>query len=437
MKPNHFNIPHGNMPLGDMRNQLLSNLQCGRNQLLKETETFLSGLRLPEMSRLITLMATLKVMLGQIIGDFQTILDEFTTIRADRAEYVRAVMHDQGVTKPYTPPNLWNMAIFVQFGLIVETVIVAMLMIGDGKMTVPSAVGYSFVYALINVLLGLSTGFLGLRFMLFKRGVSHLTEIDRQKRKFGRTALWMGLAALTLLIFVGARVRVTGGHEHIFSFWGMDGVSFFATFNDGMSIVLIMFAAFSSGVAIYKGYMVDPVPDLSKAYKHAYTETAAHMDDAGDDALERLDVRLDDVLDQLHHMRDQLDGAETSYKEGLTALNHARREHNDRVTLAKSTLVAERDRRVERFETVKGEALGTIPELHLEAFDALALPLISEADLFDPNHEVARLSDIDSLISETENLGEEHRASIEAALSRFHATLHNLSPVTAPKGVSL
>lgn len=65
-----------------------------------------------------------------------------------------------------------------------------------------------------------------------------------------------------LMVFTGGRVRVTGGHDAIFDF---STVSFGATFNDGLALVVMVAAALSVALAVAKGFsgFIDPVPGYS------------------------------------------------------------------------------------------------------------------------------------------------------------------------------
>ncbi len=128
----------------------------------------------------------------------------------------------------------------------------ATTMIAEGRMDVVAGIGYGMIFACINVIVGMVAGYFCLRYVGLRLNSPAPETGDSLKRFAAKAGFAFFILTLIVLIFSAARVRTLGGHEHIFTF---TEVSFLATFNDGLAIIIIVIGLVSSLIAIWKGYI--------------------------------------------------------------------------------------------------------------------------------------------------------------------------------------
>lgn len=167
------------------------------------------------------------------------------------------------------------------------------------------------------------------------------------------------------MIFVGGRVRVTGGHEGVFRF---SDVPVSATFGDGLALVIMVAAALSFALAAFKGYrgFADPIPGHAD---HAGW-TAADFDELGEEivegGLERVDLIYEDAEEAIR--------AATEPPEDAVELEEDTLRFNAAIDDAKDELRAFAAAAHERRDFVAGEQT-PLRDIDLSGFEALRIDI--------------------------------------------------------------
>lgn len=414
----------------DTRENLLDKLGKKGVQLQADAQDLLSQLQYPDISGLLKTLTGMMVWIALTLGQFTEQLSKFVEQRRKLAEHVLNVLSEHGVT---TPPkrHSWIDTLLATMPLtLFEGVIVGMLMIAGGHMGVAAGFSYGMIFALINVIVGMIAGYFCLRYARYKINGSIQTPRDEKIRRRGKFSFRTLIGVLVFLFFVAARVRATGDHESILDF---SSVNFFQTFNDAMAIVIIAVASASSFIAIYKGYMIDPVAGLSDAQHFATDAINADVEtyvlDTDDMITDRIENTLEDAYDALENIEE----VERKRKDILAKINTPRRLFNHEIDTAKNTLIANQRQAIDHYEKVKGVKVNAVPDLGLDAFDALKLPLISDADYDDAD--AAQAVELRALVSELEAALDDARSKIQVAHTQYRTSQPNLSPTHEPKGV--
>lgn len=213
---------------------------------------------------------------------------------------LRSFQAENRLTRPLSEPNPLTTMLFLMIGWVIETVFTATGLFADGHVGLIPALGFAVTFATVNIGIGLAAGF-ALRFVNFRQNAVMWSPGIRWIRWAARGAFGLLLAVAAVMIFAGGRVRVTGGHDAIFDF---RSVSFGATFNDGLALVVMVAAALSVALAVAKGFsgFSDPVPGYAAHANagDAIQDTAEdQVEDALEDIAEIAEETEDDILDGL------------------------------------------------------------------------------------------------------------------------------------------
>lgn len=400
--------------------------------LQSRIETFLSETRIHVPAGTLQLIKQVMLYLKTLFGQYEEELAALNKLRHKRGEFARKTMIDLGVDTPPKTIDWFIFILIIQIGFFAETGIVAFSYVSDGKMDWPSAIGTAALFALVNIALGFFAGFGGLRLALYKIKALETSALDRRTRRIGWFTFWGILTVLVFLIWMAARVRVTGHHDAVFNF---DQVSFFGTFADSMSWLIIVIAALSSAVAIWKGYMIDPHRGLSVAIDYATRDIGKQADALIDSKLDIIDERVGAVLDQAYGALDDAEDIINGSANELQALNADIHHHNHEIDIAIAHIHEMRSREIQRYELTTGETLDAPKPLDVSRLEALKIDPVAEtaANTASPHH-----IDLQALRAEAEKLEALHQTitdQIMTARAKFDATQPTLSPVTKPQGV--
>lgn len=414
------------------REELFSKLGAKSAELQARAQEFLSQAHYADNSGLIKTLERMKIWIELTLGQFKDLLSDFVDHRRERAEHVLAVLCDNGITTPPKRHNWIDTLLATMPLTLFEGVIVGVLMIAGGHMGVIAGFSYGLIFAFSNVITGMLAGYFTLRHARYKASAVNLTSQDKRIQVQGKLGFYALLGVLVLLIFVAARVRATGSHEAVFSF---NDVSFFQTFNDAMAIVIIVIASASSFVAIFKGYKIDPIVGLSAAQEFATDAINADVEGFVFDTDDMVTDRIENVLEDAHDALKRIENVERQRADGLAKINNPRREFNHEIEVAKNALIARQRHEIDRYEQIKGVKIDPIPDLGLEVFDALKLPLISDADYNDAHEGAAQAVELRALVSDLEAALDDARSKIQVAHTQYRATQPNLSPTQEPRGI--
>ena len=239
---------------------------------------------------------------------------------------------------------------------------------------------------------------------------------------------------LGMLILSAARVRAIGGHEHIFTF---SEVSFLATFNDGLAIIIIVIGLLSSVIAIWKGYagLSDPVPNLTAAFKYAVEGCNEKVSDLVESTIEALETRCDECLDTCEDALDLAQDAAQSVRDDVATLNDDIRDFNAQIDHEKAVLALYANESMAGYEQVYRSGDATPVNLGLEAFDELRLKLIDPDTVNDGAEQTESISKIKSLMSDVTTLKHDIITQIEASEAEYIAATPLISVLSKPQGV--
>ncbi|PHR92421.1 MAG: hypothetical protein COA69_08590 [Robiginitomaculum sp.] len=412
--------------------ELFDKLGAKSAELQARAQEFLSQAHYVDNSGRIKTLERMKIWIGLSLGQFKELLSEFVDHRRERAEHVLAVLDENGIATPPKRHNWIDTLLATMPLTLFEGVIVGALMALDGLMSVPAGLSFGFIFALVNVVTGMLAGYFTLRYARYKANGVNLTPQDKRIQTQGKIGFYALLGVLVLLIFVAARVRATGSHEAVFSF---NEISFFQTVNNATSIVVIVIASASSFVAIIKGYKIDPIIGLSAAQEFATDSINSDVEVFVFDTDDMITDRIESVLEDAYAALERIEDVERKRADGLAKINNPRREFNHEIDVAKNALIARQRHEIDRYEKIKGVKIDPIPDLGLEVFDALKLPLISDADYSDAHEGAAQAIELRALVSELEATLDDARNKIQVAHTQYRATQPNLSPTQEPKGV--
>ena len=213
----------------------------------------------------------------------------------------RKFQADNNVFRDVKAADLLPVMALISLFFTLETGITALSLFADGHMDLAPAMGFAAMFSLINITLGLGAGFTA-RFIGYR--ANHARQLAEYQ--LVRNMAIGGVAAMVLLhiliLFIAGRVRVTGSHGAVFDFSDAD---FFATFGDGMGLLIMIAAMLSFSVSMYKGFnaLLDRIPEYDEyAPKVDFDAQAAsqaeqaidHIDDIFDDT----ELQVDDLLDE-------------------------------------------------------------------------------------------------------------------------------------------
>lgn len=205
---------------------------------------------------------------------------------------LRKFMSELQVYRPLHAPNILVTMLILMVGTIFESAFSTASLYSDGRMDLIPAMGFALTFAILTTVLGLAAGAV-LRFVGYRSKVRKQTSEFRFIRWTARFGFVLVVAVTALMIFVGGRVRVTGGTSDIFNFVDV-GLS--ATFNDGMALVIMVAAALSFALATSSGYQgfCDSLPGFNA---HAGKSDEAYSSDVAWNVATFIDV-VDGVIEE-------------------------------------------------------------------------------------------------------------------------------------------
>lgn len=322
-------------------------------------------------------------MLAAIAKQASDRLKSFADRRVAAGDLFRLMQTTYGVYRAPLQPDLLKTLQVITFFWMLETVMAGGVMISGGKMDVVAGFAYGAIFALVNIILGVLTGFLGLRFLGYRHPQDVLgahTDVGvspRFIRRLAAVGTGVGLAGEAVLVFSAARLRALGTHDGVFDF---SEVGFWATYDDSLAIVITVIGVCSAVLAIREGYsgLADPIPGYGEAYDQATATIEVAADEAVEDAIEDIETASNNGLDEadkaLTAATDRPRAAEAALLEIAADIDA----HNDDVVTAKDAEEARVRRKagIDRFIT--GDAARDVPPMDLSAYDALILPRIEQ-----------------------------------------------------------
>lgn len=396
-------------------------LAASKREIEGERQSLTGETSADDLSDSIAQSQNLLVFIETYLAQFLSRMEKFAAHRMARAEYLRFLQWLHDVMRPVRLPDPLNTILIAIIFTLGEGGMTAAMMIAEGKMDIVTGIAYGLIFAAINVIVGIVAGFFGLRFALYKLKSPSPEPEDGAIRVIAQSGFGIAIFILVLLIFSAARVRALGGHEHIFDF-GV--VGFFATFNDGLAIIIIVIGVISSILAIWKGTvgLSDCCPGLSEARRHAEERVDYEVEAATEEALEIVDTRTEDFLEQAHAALQSFEAKTKERKNAKARLNAKIRAHEDAVDQAISAIILLSEERQMMRARVKKIEAGAPLKPDLSNFAALRVsPLEDSADVRDPALE-AQADKLRGLISEITTAHEMAQGTINGACADYHAS---------------
>ncbi len=189
------------------------------------------------------------------------------------------------IMRPPRTPDVLKTLFIIMIGLVLEVIFAATGLFADGYVDLIPALGFALTFATANIGLGLAIGFT-LRFVQYRSEAVLWSPAELTTRWIARIGLAAQAIVAMVMVFAGGRMRITGRHDGLFDF---AAVPFGATFNDGLSLVIMIIAALSVALAAAKGFggFFDPIPGYSD-YVGAGGDIADEAQGLVEDALEEV-----------------------------------------------------------------------------------------------------------------------------------------------------
>jgi hypothetical protein len=308
------------------------------------------------------------------IVSFQSIAEE-----AERmGQFLRSLQFQWSDFRAVTPKDPLDVAIQGAAFVTLEGFAAAFLMTADGQTGIFGGLGYGFSFAAATVLTGLSGGFWG-RLAFFQKDAQIRTVSARNMRRKGLTLFYGHALAALMSIFVSARIRAIGDHKGIFDF---SKVTLADTFNDGISLILVIFGLISFLTAAYKGAkgLSDIRWGFSEAYHASRDGLAVQVEKLCNAAEDRIDgvvyplvERLSEALDRSQEAIESLAGLQAKYRDAVRA-------HNDAIDQSVDQLRSSYQRRRNAAHHINPGSLRFEGLPELDGLTALKLPLPGGSD---------------------------------------------------------
>lgn len=290
-------------------------------------------------------------------------------------EQTRAVQAETGVYRPpYQPDLLIVFVTLVVCGLI-ETIFTAFTIVADGAAGPIAALATGLTTTSVNIGLGCFSGWAS-RYI----GMGANKPI-RKKSEYIKHCLGLGVSATALLgaafmSFGASRVRAVGDHKGILDF---DAVSFFATYNDHLSLATSAIGLLVTGVSFLKGRnsLGDKIPQLAELARHLKNDTDHDVTEIIENALDSVDKTLADV--------ETVVAISAPLADEESAVEAAIIRHISEVQTAKEECLTVHQQEHERECFILGRNI-PLPELDLGEFNALLDGLTVKAR-FKPNED--------------------------------------------------
>lgn len=358
------------------------------------------------------------------IKDVQAAFAKLGLRRQAKGTHFRFQAWLNGITRNVTTPE-WSdtLSILMVFWLF-EGGLTGTMMIAEGRMDVRTGFSYGGVFALVNIITALITGYYPLRYLTYRLNSPEPEPHDHIIRKVALGGFVFSIFTLLVLIFSAARVRALGTHDGIFDF---TAVGFFETFNDGIAIIIIVIGLASSFIAIVKGYsgFSDPVPGLSQARRDAEDGINEQALDIIDDYAELADKAADGAIERVETSLDDIEDITADKRQRFSQASAAIDAHNNHIHEVKGRLSAKHRGRIHIKEALSGKRCACLP-LDLKAFDALLLEPLDLGLLDKCSDMSADIERIRSRLSDLESLHANAIAELNAAHTDFLASAPDL-----------
>lgn len=301
-------------------------------------------------------------------------------IAHDADQGKRAFQSEHGIFRDLKRPDPLKTLTFLMFGWVTESIFTTVSLFADGHLDLIPAVGFAATFSTVNVGLGLAAGAC-LRYAKYHQNSPVVRSGDRLTRKTAFAGLLTILGIDALMIFAGGRVRVTGGHGEIFDF---SNVGFFATFGDGLALVIMVAAALSCAIAVFKAHsgFADPIPEYSD-----YAGGADSFDEDAEDIALGFQERIEEIAEDAEAGVFETTDAPEDQMELVRDVLHFNAEVQDAASDMRAFARAE----WERYAYVKGEDVAR-KDFDASEFEALLIDVttLKFADLQDDELEALR-----------------------------------------------
>lgn len=382
----------------------------------------------PSPETIITPLIECKAALAQLADLGTDLLERLSAQRVAAGQYFRLVQSANSTFRVPADVDPLNTVMIAGGFTLLEGALTGALLVANGRLDVPTGLALGSALALTSTILGLVIGFLPLRYINYvdpahAPGLSEETGLRagvRVVRGASAIGLVAGFGAAATLLFSGARLRATGG-QTVFNF---SETGLFQTFDDALSLTLIVIGACSLTLAIKKGRdgIADPVPGLAEAY--ARVDMSAQGEDIADDFCEAIEDACEDVLD---NAREALEDARRGPQDQMELLSRVAGEidvHNAKVSaaLAADTSAGRKRRDVVVHVTRRPQAAPS-PRKSLRD---LMLPGVEEELARVRAMQASDLKPVQAAIGALESERTRCIAAVEAALAEFLADAPNL-----------
>ena len=358
------------------------------------------------------------------IEDAQAALAKLSVRRQAKAQYFRLLSWLSGVTRNVITPDPYNTAFIIMIFWLLEGVLTAAMLVMGGMIGIFAGLAYGLIFALVNTIVSVLTGFYGLRYMGYRAKSPEPEEEDGAIRRIALGGTLFALATLLMTIFSAARVRALGTHHGIFDF---EAVGFFQTFDDAIAIVIIVIGLASSFIGVIKGYngFADPVPGLSRAKRDAEDGVNERAQDIVDDYSGLADDKVESTAERVEVSVDDISDVTAEGRERFSQTSAAVEAYNDDIQQAKGDLSAKHNLRVRIKEELTGKTCAC-PPLDLSGLDALRIDPPS-LNLLDKHPDMS--ADIERLrgrVSDLEAFRDQAIIQIKTAHAEFLASAPDL-----------
>jgi len=328
---------------------------------------------------------------------------------------------DHRVERPARKTNLTKSVLILQSFLCVEAASTAALLASDGTMSIAAALMTGTVFSGVNIALGVAAGFFGLRGMTYRSNAEKPKRKDAIIRRAAALFTAVSSAAMVLMHFGAARVRVTGEHSAI---WDWNAASFFSTFGDYNALALLAIGALSSLVAVREGWgqLSDPI----WGYSRITEETEARLKDAinqtFDTGIERLDNALDNASARIETVIDDYEDAQNEHHNNAQSLRQDISRFNAELKLTIGQLKRAQANETKRRQYIAGVGRKIDPV----AVDLAALRKLTIDETAWPSTKGSEALNADKALRLIEDAHEEACAKLEAA----HASASSLTTLS-------
>lgn len=416
------------------RNAALDDGRASKRDIEAQQRQLVDGVNSPATEGIVAIITGIVAYMQAHLGRFQVAAQTFTTRRDNAAQYLRAFQLDHGLGRPASKPDLLMAILQVMFCGLTEGAMAGALMVGEGAMLPVQGLMFGMVFAFINIAVAITGSFYGLRYALNTNVAKSSNGSIAFRRVGGWACFGVSLLIVTLLVVTASRVRAVGSHHDIFS-W--DKVGFLQGFNDGFAVALLALVIVSSFIAYAKGYsgFSDPVPGYTKARRDVEDDIIAAMSGLREQFVQDVDDAFEEAEDQALHAIDEAEAYLEDTEDNLSALIQNIAAHNDTLESAKDTLRQQADIQARNYEAVTRQAPVVVPDLELEAFDALRLEPPASTDLPNLTDVQSQITHIQTALAELTHTHSDAIARIAEAHGAFLAASPDLDVISPPTGV--